>query len=88
VAEIGAEPDVSDTELIRWYLEDYAEYPVDPAPELARSAEGLIAQGGAELFGRVFTSQDAMGIWGRARDRLVDVRIEVDADPGEGAGLA
>jgi len=88
VAEISAEPNESDSELIRWYLEDYSEYPVDPAQELARSAEDLITRDGTELFRRVFASEDAVGIWDQARDRLGDVRIEVDADAGEGTGLA
>ena len=77
-----------DGERIRWYLEDYAEFPVDPAPVIARDAEAKLARAGAELFGRVFSGADAAGIWERARDRLGEVRVEVDADPGAGPGLA
>ena len=32
-------PETGDGERIRWYLEDYAEYPADPAPVIARAAE-------------------------------------------------
>jgi tetratricopeptide (TPR) repeat protein len=77
-----------DGELIRWYLEDYAESPADPAPTLAASAEALLARDGAELFRRVFSGPDAAGIWERARDCLREVRVEIDADPGEGPGIA
>ena len=80
--------DDGDGERVRWYLEDYAEFPADPAPVIARAAEARLAQAGADLFGRVFSGPDAAGIWERARDRLGEVRVEVDADPGAGPGLA
>jgi len=88
VTEFDERDDDSDRERIRWYLEDYAEFPADPAPVIARAAEERLAQAGADLFGRVFSGADAAGIWERARDRLGEVRVEVDADPGTGAGLA
>ena len=88
VAEFADLPDDGDGERIRWYLEDYAEFPADPAPVIARDAEARLARAGAELFGRVFSGADAAGIWERARDRLGEVRVEVDADPGAGPGLA
>jgi hypothetical protein len=55
---------------------------------LSRAAEERLAQAGVDLFGRVFSGADAAGIWERARDRLGEVRVEVDADPGAGSGLA
>jgi tetratricopeptide (TPR) repeat protein len=88
VAEFGDPPDAGDGERIRWYLEDYAEFPAVPAPALAEAAEARLARAGAELFGRVFSGGDAAGIWERARDRLAEVRVEVDTDPGAGPGLA
>jgi hypothetical protein len=39
-----------DGERIRWYLEDYAEFPADPAPAIARDAEARLAHAGADLF--------------------------------------
>jgi tetratricopeptide (TPR) repeat protein len=75
-------------ERVRWYLEDYAEFPADPAPAVAAAAEAQLAQEGTDLFRRVFAGADAAEIWGRARDRLAGARVEVDADPGEGPGLA
>jgi hypothetical protein len=32
--------DDGDGERVRWYLEDYAEFPADPAPAIAREAAG------------------------------------------------
>jgi hypothetical protein len=88
VAECGDAPDAGDGERIRWYLEEYAEFPADPAPVLAAAAEARLAEAGGELFGRVFSTDDAKGIWERARDQLAEVRVEVDTDPGAGPGLA
>jgi tetratricopeptide (TPR) repeat protein len=88
VTEFDAMPDTGDGERIRWYLEDYAEFPADPASALAQAAEARLAQAGEDLFRRVFSSNDAVGIWERARDMLSEVRIEVDIDPDSGPGLA
>lgn len=76
-----------DAELIRWYLEKYAEYPADPAPDRAKRAEAALAAAGVGLFKRVFASQDAAMIWALARDRLAEARVEIDSDLGEAAGL-
>jgi CHAT domain len=88
VAEFSAPSGERDEERVRWYLEDYAEFPADPAPAIAREAEEQLARAGTELFRAVFADPDAVGIWERARDRLPEVRVEVDTDPGEGPGLA
>jgi tetratricopeptide (TPR) repeat protein len=88
VAEFDAPSDAGDGDRIRWYLEDYAEFPADPAPALAAAAEARLAQTGEDLFRRVFASGDALGIWERARDKLGEARVEVDIDPGAGPGLA
>ena len=77
----------ADAEKVRWYLEDYAEFPADPGPRLARDAEAILAGTGASLFGHVFTGLDAAGIWDRARARLSQVRVEIDTDPAEAPGL-
>jgi CHAT domain len=89
VAKFSAPSDAEDGELVRWYLEEYAEYPDYPgAPVIAGQAEAELARAGADLFARVFASPDAAGIWARAQDRLGEVRVEVDIDPGQGPGLA
>ena len=77
----------ADAEKVRWYLEDYPEFPADPAPRLALEAESVLADTGTGLFTRIFSGTDATGIWTLARRRLGQVRVEVDADPGEVPGL-
>jgi hypothetical protein len=70
-ATLGPISDAGDGERIRWYLEEYAEFPADPAPVLAAAAEAQLARVGAELFARVFSSGPAAaGIWDRAREQL------------------
>lgn len=76
-----------DAEKIRWYLEDYAEFPADPAPVLAADAESRLVQLGTSLFSQVFAGQDATAIWAMAQARLGQARVEVDTDPAEVPGL-
>ncbi len=87
VAELAGVGGEQDRELIRWYLEDYAEFAAEPAPAIARDAEARLARAGADLFRWVFSSADAIGIWERARDRLGEVRVEVETDPDTSPGL-
>ena len=77
----------AEAEKVRWYLEDYAEFPADPGPRLAAEAESELAETGAGLFTEVFAGMDAAGIWTQVRPRLGQVRVEVDADPAEVPGL-
>jgi tetratricopeptide (TPR) repeat protein len=90
VAQFGYAPDTGDAELVRWYLEDYAEFPADPAPAIARRAEARLAAVGRDLFGRVFRSGDPASLWTLATSaagRLSRLRVEVDADPADVPGL-
>ena len=87
VSAFSYQAGTAEAEKVRWYLEDYAEFPADPAPRLARDAETILADTGASLFGHVFTSLDAAGIWAQARAQLPQVRVEVDTDPAEAPGL-
>ncbi len=64
-------------ENIRWYLEDYPIYPVDPAPTIAKDVERLITDAGHELFKLVLAASD---IWVIVRDRLSDTRIEIETE--------
>ena len=87
VSEFSYQADKESAERIRWYLEDYAEFPADPAPRLAADSEAWLARIGASLFRQVFAGPDGAGIWAIARDRLGEVRVEVDADPSDVPGL-
>ncbi|HEV2854341.1 MAG TPA: CHAT domain-containing protein [Thermoanaerobaculia bacterium] len=67
-----------DEEDLRWYLEDYLQYPQDPAPAIARRIEARMAEIGTELFHAVFQgSGDARDLWAVLRGRLPDTRVEI-----------
>jgi tetratricopeptide (TPR) repeat protein len=76
-----------DAEKIRWYLEDYLEFPAHPAPDIAADAESRLSALGTGLFGQLFTGTDAAGIWAQAQTQLPQVRVEVDIDPADTPGL-
>ncbi len=80
---LGYQMNETDAERIRWYLEDYPEYPADPGRDRALAAEAVLAKAGTDLFRGVFGRADAAQIWERARDRLGQVRVEIATGPGE-----
>lgn len=70
-----------DAEDLRWYLEDYIVYPLDPAPKFAARIKGHIREIGHELFRSVLGGTD---VWAAAKSRLGDTRIEVESGAGDG----
>ncbi len=67
-----------DGEDLRWYLEEFLQYPQEPAPTIARRIEGRMAEVGTELFKGVFQeNDDARDVWSRVRERLGETRIEI-----------
>jgi tetratricopeptide (TPR) repeat protein len=67
-----------DREDLRWYLEDYLQYPLDPAPTIAARIEQRIADLGEGLFREVFqSSEDARDLWAALRPSLPDTRVEI-----------
>jgi tetratricopeptide (TPR) repeat protein len=75
-------------ERFRWYLEDYLQYPQDPAPNIARSVEADIARIGTELFKAVFQANDqARDLWAVLRGTLNDTRVEVATGVREAAAI-
>lgn len=66
-----------DHERMRWYLEDYLQYPQDPAPTIAAGVEKQIAEIGTGLFNKVFGSRDAAKLWARIQDKLNETRVEI-----------
>ena len=50
---------LQDQEDTRWYLEDYLQYPLEPAPKIAARIESRMAEPGAELFAAIFRSNDS-----------------------------
>lgn len=76
-----------DQEDIRWYLEDYLQYPLDPAPEIAARIEERMAKIGTELFEKVFQAGDAHDLWVTAQSRLANTRVEIITDVREAASI-
>src|SRR4051812_40229820 len=68
-----------DREDIRWYLENYALFPADPAiAVVAARIERRMEQLGAELFRAIFhSSDDARALWAELRFSLNQTRVEV-----------
>jgi len=79
-----------DREDIRWYLEDYLLFPLDPAPTIAERIEARMAALGEELCRGVFLdpgNRDATRLWDRAREELRDTRVEVITDVRHAASV-
>jgi tetratricopeptide (TPR) repeat protein len=69
-----------DDEDLRWYLEDFLQYPFDPAPTIAARIEARMTEIGADLFDRVFrSSEQGRQLWARVAERLSDLRVEIVA---------
>ena len=77
-----------DHEDLRWYLEDYLQYPHDPAPTVAARVEARMQEIGVELFRAVFqASDDARDLWATLRKHLNDTRVEVSTSVQEAASI-
>ncbi len=79
VGRLGGGLNGRDREDVRWYLEDYLQYPVDPAPVIAGRVERRLAELGAGLFREVFEAdRDAIRLWETVAGDLPGTRLEVD----------
>lgn len=75
-------------EELRWYLEDFLQYPFDPAPTIAARVERRMAQIGVELFKAVFhADDDARDIWAKLRDDLNETRVEISTGVHEATAI-
>lgn len=69
-----------DREDLRWYLEEFLQYPAPPAPSVAERVEGRLADVGTELFRAIFqATDDARDLWATLRSTLNETRVEVAA---------
>jgi len=75
-------------EQLRWYLEDFLQYPHDPGPKIAAGIENRMAEIGRELFKAVFhANDDARDLWATFRTRLNEARIEIITGIQEAASI-
>lgn len=80
VSRFEFELTAQDQEQLRWYLEDFLEYPFDPASAIAAEVERRMTALGTELFDKVFGSTDGRDLWAMVRGRLEDTRVEIAAE--------
>jgi tetratricopeptide (TPR) repeat protein len=73
-----------DQEDLRWYLEDYLQYPLDPAPAIAARIEKRMAGVGVELFRAVL---EKTPLWAEVRHQLSDTRIEISTGVKEATSI-
>jgi tetratricopeptide (TPR) repeat protein len=76
-----------DAERIRWYLEDFLEFPLDPNPAIAEGVEQRLAEIGEQLFTAVFGAGDAARLWARLQGRLTEARVEIATEVADAAAL-
>jgi tetratricopeptide (TPR) repeat protein len=75
-------------EDMRWYLEDYLQYPIDPAPQIAGRIESRLDEIGRELFRSIFhSSEDARDLWATVRSDIDRYRVEVVTGVQEAASI-
>ncbi len=67
-----------DEKDLRWYLEDYLQWPQHPAPKIAARVEGRMEELGTGLFQAVFqANDDTRELWSAVRHELASTRVEV-----------
>lgn len=77
-----------DHEDLRWYLEDYLQYPLDPAPTIAARIEQRMNDIGTELFKAVFhSSDDSRDLWATLRGQLNNARVEINTEVREATAI-
>jgi hypothetical protein len=69
-----------DQEDIRWYLEDFLQYPMDPAPAIAARIERRMVEIGVDLFTKVLGNTP---VW----HDLSDTRIEIETTVKDATAL-
>jgi tetratricopeptide (TPR) repeat protein len=79
---------LQDEEELRWYLEDFLQYPEPPAPVIAQRIEGRMAEMGEELFKALFqANEDTREIWIEVRKHLSKTRVEIITGVTEAATI-
>ncbi len=80
--------DAHQREDLRWYFEDYLQYPQEPAPSIAARIERDMQTIGTRLFESVFSANnDTRRLWNNVLDQLSDTRFEIAVPVSEAAEL-
>jgi hypothetical protein len=73
-----------DQEDIRWYLEDFLQYPMDPAPAIAARIERRMAEIGVDLFTKALGNTE---VWPEVRHDLSATRVEIETTVKDATAL-
>ncbi len=88
VSQFPFKVSAQDREDLRWYLEEFLQYPLDPAPIVAARVERRMAAIGVELFKAIFQSNnDARDLGAKMRGKLNGARVEIIAGVREATAL-
>ena len=74
-----------DQEALRWYWEDYLEYAVESASDIASEIEAKLTAIGQQLFQSTFPAGPAQELWRKFQPQLSVGRVEVLTQAGEGS---
>src|SRR5215831_16193998 len=85
--DIAFELTPQDGERIRWYLEDYLQFDEDPAPQIARGVEALMAERGDGLFRSLFEGDQGIELWTMIGPRLSATRVEITTGISEATAI-
>jgi hypothetical protein len=86
--DIAFELTPQDGERIRWYLEDYLQFDEDPAPQIARGVEALMAECGDGLFRSLFEgAHQGIQLWTMIEPHLSATRVEITTDIAEATAI-
>jgi tetratricopeptide (TPR) repeat protein len=70
-----------DQKDLRWYLEDYLEFPFEPNPKVAARVEQRMTAIGTELFKAVFHADDeTRDLWAEFHRNLNKTRVEISVE--------
>ncbi len=70
-----------DQKDLRWYLEDYLQFPFEPNPKIAARVEQRMVEIGSALFKAVFhADDDARDLWAELRRGLNKTRVEISVE--------
>lgn len=77
-----------DAKNLRWYMEEYLEYPHDPEPQIAARIEQRMVELGNELFAKIFDGNtDVQRFWAKLPEDLHRLRVEISTSVREAAAI-
>jgi hypothetical protein len=86
--EIAFELTPQDGERIRWYLEDYLQFHENPAPQIAKGVEALMAECGDALFRSLFEgAHQGIQLWTMLEPHLSATRVEITTSISEATAI-